>query len=101
MGIDKKELSKVLLSLDSLYAEHRAAGMAVDTEAEFLSYMALSKVRPSFHVNEHQTSAGESSCTGAEPRHVLYSDPCGVCTSEMLDLLHLPMSTVSLGLFAA
>lgn len=45
MGIDRKELSKILLSLDSLYAEHRGAGEPVDTEAEFLGYMALTKVR--------------------------------------------------------
>jgi hypothetical protein len=47
IGIDKKELFKVLVSLDAMYAEHRAAGIPVDTEAEFRSYMVLTKVRSS------------------------------------------------------
>jgi hypothetical protein len=48
MGIDKKELSKVLLSLDAMYSEHSAAGVPVDTEAEFRSYMVLAKVCADF-----------------------------------------------------
>jgi hypothetical protein len=52
-GIDKKELSKILLTLDSLYLEHRVAGMPVDTEAEFLSYSAMTKVCTLLHTSSY------------------------------------------------
>jgi hypothetical protein len=45
-GIDRTELSKAFLSLLNLYKLHRIGGQPVDTEAEFMSYIIVSRVRP-------------------------------------------------------